>query len=174
MAARTPTPKEVVAREDCALFMEDRLTASSACPRHNPCRGWGCAAFTQGSLRRQPWAIFLNTVGVPGQKTCRRIDQTPDTGLTPAEALCFARATFQADGVPLSRNVRRVPRHPSPGPCAIFTHTRGVLKASLFASLEPSRASSCVREVAAFRESPAPYTPAFCPRADRSWRLGRD
>ena len=39
--------------------------------------GWGPAAFTQGSLRRQPWAIVLNGVAVPDQQTCGRIGQTP-------------------------------------------------------------------------------------------------
>ena len=96
LAAPAPTPKEVVASKDCALCVEDTLTALSTCPRHNLLRGWERRAFSQGSLRGQPlapflshhqhlsrkarWASLQNTVGVPDQKTCRRNDQTPNPG----------------------------------------------------------------------------------------------
>jgi hypothetical protein len=62
------------------------LTASSTLSSPQPPTGLGRRAFSQGSLRRQPWANLQNTVGVPDQKTCRRIAQTRDTGLKPASA----------------------------------------------------------------------------------------
>ena len=89
-----PQPRRRLWRAGLAHGAEGRLPASSTCPRHNPLRGWERGAFSQGSLGRQPLAPFLsrhqhlsrkarraslqNTVGVPDQKTCRRIGQTPD------------------------------------------------------------------------------------------------
>ena len=69
---RGPNPTGVGARTCQSILQAQRASL----PCHNP-GGWGPAAFTQGSLRRQPWAIVLNGVAVPDQKTRRRIGRTP-------------------------------------------------------------------------------------------------